>query len=156
MRLIRTAATNAADKIFEDNKTIRRAKRLEKTDRAGQQKKQVVATLVSPEKMLVKNNEVNELTTRHFVNDAILVDENVSSNEDLELKSYYYMLKFKVRKPDKVVHTMIEALRDITQIFYDISDSCMLSVYGAMNNQRAIDRKDNFPATYSEINKILL
>ena len=29
----------------------------------------------------------------------------------------------------------------------------MLSVYGAMNNQRAINRIDNFPATYSEIKK---
>ena len=54
MRTIRTTANNAADKISEDNKTIQRSKRLEKTNRSGQQKKQVVATLVSPEKLLVK------------------------------------------------------------------------------------------------------
>ena len=48
---------------------------------------------------------------------------------------------------------MIEALRDITQIFYDISDSFMLSVYGTTNNQKAIDSWDNFPTTYSEIKK---
>jgi hypothetical protein len=48
---------------------------------------------------------------------------------------------------------MIEALRDITQIFHDISDSFMLSVYGTTNNQKAIDSWDNFPTTYSEIKK---
>ena len=48
---------------------------------------------------------------------------------------------------------MIEALRDITQIFYEISDSFMLSVYGTTNNQKAIDSWDNFPTTYSEVKK---
>ena len=71
--------------MSEDNKTRRQSKRSEKTDRAGKQKKQVAASLVSPEKMVVENNEVSKSTILQPVNEVIMEDENVSSNEDLEL-----------------------------------------------------------------------
>ena len=66
--------------MSEDNKTRRRSK-------AGRQKKQVAASLVSPEKTVVENNEVNPSTILPSIDEIILEDENVSSNEEPELKS---------------------------------------------------------------------